>query len=210
MCAWVCVQAPPIHPGLAHPGHCFLTPPASFLYKTHIVFSLLQTWKEPRESAAAMAAVCLLCFLPRLAVPALLAWLVCATLAAQPDDAGEMHHMLPVAGRGGGTAWDVMPRSPAYCQHPMCPSSPVDQPDPEAARTHAHAAPPSPSYAGLPPPMEQDPPGIEPENESLELGTSVNPVTALRKQLERLQRMGLAVQAILDDVASVMERFGVS
>lgn len=47
-----------------------------------------QTWKEPKHSVAAMAGICLFCFLPRLAVPALLAWLVLSTLAAQPDDAG--------------------------------------------------------------------------------------------------------------------------
>ena len=48
----------------------------------------MQTWKEPKHSLAAMAGICFFCFLPRLAIPALLAWLVVSTLAAQPDNAG--------------------------------------------------------------------------------------------------------------------------
>jgi hypothetical protein len=95
-----------------------------------------------------MLGICFFCFLPRLAIPALLAWLVVSTLAAQPDN------------------------------------------------------------AGMPAPMQQDPPGIEPENESLETGTA-NPVAALRAKLDRLQRVGLTVQNVLDGVACVMERFGV-
>jgi hypothetical protein len=35
-----------------------------------------------------MAGVIIFCFLPRLVVPALLAWLVQSTLAAQPENAG--------------------------------------------------------------------------------------------------------------------------
>lgn len=57
--------------------------------------------------------------------------------------------------------------------------------------------------------MEQDPPDIEPENERLET-TTVNPVANLRAKVERLQRMGLLVQNVLGEVASFMERVGVS
>lgn len=53
--------------------------------------------------------------------------------------------------------------------------------------------------------MEQDPPDIQPENESLE-AASANPLAALRARLERLQRMGLLVQGALDEVACAMER----
>ena len=42
--------------------------------------------------------------------------------------------------------------------------------------------------AGLPCPMEQDPSGIEPENESLE-AASGNPLAALRAKLDKLQGM---------------------
>lgn len=38
----------------------------------------------------AMLCCVLLCFRPQLVVPALLAWLVLSTLAAQPDDAGAL------------------------------------------------------------------------------------------------------------------------
>lgn len=59
--------------------------------------------------------------------------------------------------------------------------------------------------------MEQDPPGIEPENESLEAGSSgVNPIAALRAKVDRLTRMGLLAQNALDEVACTMERCGVS
>ena len=57
--------------------------------------------------------------------------------------------------------------------------------------------------------MEQDPPDIEPENESLET-TTVNPLVNLRARVDRLQRMGLLVQTLLDQVASAMERAVVS
>jgi hypothetical protein len=57
--------------------------------------------------------------------------------------------------------------------------------------------------------MEGDPPDIQPENESLETGT-VNPLAALRARLDRLQRLGLAVQDVLDEVACALERAGVS
>ena len=49
-----------------------------------------QAWREPRESLAAMAGICLLCFLPRLAIPALLLWLAASTLAAQPGEIGAL------------------------------------------------------------------------------------------------------------------------
>ena len=48
----------------------------------------MQSWQNPWHSLAAMAGVILFCFLPRLVVPALLAWLVQSTLAAQPENAG--------------------------------------------------------------------------------------------------------------------------
>lgn len=38
---------------------------------------------------------------------------------------------------------------------------------------------------------------------------TANPVAALRAKLERLQRVGLTVQNVLDGVACAMERFGV-
>jgi hypothetical protein len=104
-----------------------------------------QTWQDPWQSVAAMAAACFLCFNPSRAVPLLLGWVVVATLSAQPD------------------------------------------------------------YEGIVPRMEQDPPDIQPENESLEAG-SANPLAALRARLERLQRMGLLVQGALDEVACAMER----
>lgn len=147
------------------------------------------------------------------------------------------------------------------------------------AVAHNCSLPPLPT--GLPAPMQQDPPGIEPENESLETvravlqqGGSVegtvsyglfghrccwiqsgravahvctpshclggfaaapcqpdgwtrrstissahptrlptqgtaNPVAALKAKLDRLQRVGLTVQNVLDGVACAMERFGV-
>lgn len=111
-------------------------------------FDAIKTWQEPWESATAMAGILLLCFLPRMAVPALLMWLVMSTLGAQPED------------------W------------------------------------------GLPVPMEQDPPGIEPENESLEAGGCANPITALKARVERLTRIGLVLQNVLDEVACAMERCG--
>ena len=46
-----------------------------------------------------MAGICFFCFLPRLAIPALLAWLVVSTLAAQPENAGGW---LDPLGVGGG------------------------------------------------------------------------------------------------------------
>ncbi|KAL4424975.1 hypothetical protein ABPG77_002860 [Micractinium sp. CCAP 211/92] len=110
-------------------------------------FDAIKSWQDPAESCVAVLGVLLCCYLPRLALPALLAWLVLSTLALQPADFG-----LPVA-------------------------------------------------------MEQDPAGMEPENESLEAATS-NPLARLRAQVDRLQRLGLLVQNLLDDVACVMERAG--
>lgn len=110
-------------------------------------FDAIKSWQDPVESGVAVLGVLLCCYLPRLALPALLAWLVLSTLTAQPPDFG-----LPVA-------------------------------------------------------MEQDPAGMEPENESLEATTS-NPLAKLRAQVDRLQRLGLLVQNLLDDVACVMERAG--
>ncbi|PSC71573.1 pollen-specific SF21-like [Micractinium conductrix] len=69
----------------------------------------IRTWHNPRESALAMLAILLFCFLTRLAVPCALGWAAMVTLSARPEDAGG------------------------------------------------------------PAPMEEDPPGIEPENESWRL-----------------------------------------
>ncbi len=58
---------------------------------------------------AAMAAICFFCFLPRLAIPALLAWLVVSTLAAQPENAGGWH--------GDGSWWVSSPQVSSACLH---------------------------------------------------------------------------------------------
>jgi hypothetical protein len=57
--------------------------------------SFVQTWQEPWESVAAMAGIVLLCCAPRFAVPAALAWLVAATLAAEPDFEGKVGLSVP-------------------------------------------------------------------------------------------------------------------
>jgi hypothetical protein len=57
--------------------------------------------------------------------------------------------------------------------------------------------------------MQEDPPDIAEENESLET-TAANPLANLRAKLDKLQRLGLMVQTVLDDVACAMERGGVS
>jgi hypothetical protein len=140
-----------------------------------------QTWQDPWQSVAAMAAACFLCFNPSRAVPLLLGWVVVATLSAQPDY------------EGGGP----------------CASTPAQPCAAAAAVVVLHPAwscgPAPVPAAGIVPRMEQDPPDIQPENESLEAG-SANPLAALRARLERLQRMGLLVQGALDEVACAMER----
>jgi hypothetical protein len=57
--------------------------------------------------------------------------------------------------------------------------------------------------------MQEDPPDIAEENESLET-TAANPLANLRAKLDKLQRLGLMVQTVLDDIACAMERCGVS
>ena len=165
----------------------------------------LQTWQEPWESVAAMAAIVVLCFAPRVAVPLVLAWVVAGTLAVQPEFEGA-RAWAPWAGCWRAAAEGCMPppTTPA-CSSACAPCAPF-----------AHTRPLLPACLPACPclaaegalRMEQDPPDIEPENESLET-TTVNPLVNLRAKVDRLTRMGLLVQNVLDDVASAMERAGV-
>jgi len=61
-----------------------------------------------------------------------------------------------------------------------------------------------PAKAGLPLPMQHDPPGIESENTELEVSSAMD----IRAKLEKLSRMALMVQNLLDSLASSLERFG--
>lgn len=61
-----------------------------------------------------------------------------------------------------------------------------------------------PANAGLPLPMQHDPPGIESENTELEVSSAID----IRAKLEKLSRMALMVQNLLDSLASSLERFG--
>eukprot|EP00887_Chlorella_sp_A99_P001355 scaffold8.g1355.t1 len=63
-----------------------------------------------------------------------------------------------------------------------------------------------PDVAGLPPEMEQDPPGVEDANMELDAKGVQHPVAVLRQKLETLQRILLVVQNVFDDVAAALER----
>ncbi len=90
----------------------------------------VQSWQDPAESCVAVLGVLLCCYLPRLALPALLAWLVLSTLALQPADfgapwapscSGDALHdsiVLPLirpGSKGAHSHGCLVPRRPAGC-----------------------------------------------------------------------------------------------
>jgi len=68
-----------------------------------------------------------------------------------------------------------------------------------------------PENLGMPPGMEHDPPETDSEDEEQEHGhrldiSTSNPYTILKRKYQKLQRITLMVQNVLDDVATSMER----